>query len=295
MGSLITKHKYFNTCDYRITVNDTTDMNEITRTLETTDIENLRNIIQNKVLIFSVQKSKINEFEYFTSNNSPFNEQQLYCLDLKKKDKEYYCYQFSLNKIPVIQDNNIAVGCNAVISFHFKSNFYLIFVKDKTKSFFTNLGGGSEHNEDSDRCICREIEEEIGLTIEEDALFHQFAQSNKKIKIPVIGTSIRTCTYSYNILISESNAIRWLKNTKLIRFFKPDLPCNIIKIKNEEIEKIAIVKVTTDVLTSDKLQIGNIYATECSLDLVSYVYNKFYLIDDTKMNRTTILNKMVFL
>ena len=294
MGSIITKHKYCNTYDYRINIDDSIKIEDIEKTIHDCNFDNIRNMILNKVLIICVKKNRINEFQEYIKNCKPFNEYQLYCLDLKKKDKEYYCYSYSLNKIPVIQENNIAVSCNAVITFNYKNNLYLILVKDKSRNFYSNLGGGCNYNEKIELCIKREIYEELGLIINNDAVFNLFANTNKKVKIPVLGTSIRITTYSFNIILSEKNILNWMRNKKMLNFFNHENNYNIFKVNNEEIDKIAIVRVNKDILVNNTTKIGNNFISECSLDLIAYTCNKFYYINDVIFNRTCMINKMIF-
>lgn len=292
MGQFMTKHKYGNVIDFKITIDDKVSFEDASNeTIKNGRI--LRDIIETKVLIFSVTKNKIEEFKSFVQNVEPFASYQIYSLDLEK-EKEYFCFDYSLNKIPVIQNNGEILSCMSVISFKYDDDFFLILVKDKFKSFYSNIGGSSLLDEDSKSCIIREIKEEIGLVVGDDSFIINFGNLKKKTKIPVLGTTFKNNISLYNIFISERNVKNWLKNRRYNNYFNPNSQVNIIRTKNEEIEKIALLKINENIFSSDNYKIESRFISENNLDIISICYQFFYGIKNVKTCRSNFTNKIQY-
>jgi len=293
MGQYMTKHKYGNVIDYKITVDD-----KMCSEIALQEIKNngkmIKDIIESKVLIFSVLRSRVAEFEEFMQTVEPFSSFQTYSLDLEK-EKEYFCFEYSINKIPIVQSSGEIISCTAVLSFRYDNNFFLVLVKDKFKSFYANIGGSSLLGESADNCITREIKEEIGLVIGDDSFISPFGKMKKKTKIPVLGTTFKNNIIVYHIAISERNAKNWLNNRGYSKYFNPNLPINIIRTKNDEIEKIAFIKIDEKIFTSEEYKIESRNVSDTNLDLISICYEIFYGIKNTKNNRSKSTSKMEYI
>lgn len=289
----MTKHKYGNVIDYKITVDE-----KLSTEMALQEIKKhgkmIKEIIESKVLIFSVSKSRVDEFKELIQIVEPFGSFQTYSLDLGK-EKEYFCFDYSIDKIPVVQSTGEVISCMSVVSFKYGRDFFLVFVKDKFKSFYANIGGSSLFEESAEDCILREIKEEIGLIVGEDSMVTAFGKMKKKTKIPVLGTTFKNNIIMYNVSISERNARNWLNNRGYSKYFNPKLPVNIIRTKNDEIEKIALVKIDENIFISEEYKIELRNISDTNLDLISVCYELFYGVKNVKKNRSKSTIKMDYM